>query len=418
MLEKRRQVGIGRLVVDDEAGIDRDRALRPLDLDRVAVSAGIVALLEQRDVMRLRQKPRRRKPRDAGSDDSNFQAFIQCVRRHPPSFAQLSLSCAVTTCPTTSRYTLGLGEWITSGTPFHFPRSPVIQSRGPGVEGSMIGAVAAHTVEIADRRRRGIAAADSAAMSLRTAPAALSRRKRQRSSRESPTRDRQAFAVLFAYYFPRVKAYLLRVGASPAGAEELAQETMLRVWRKAESFDPRRRRRRRGSSSSPAICASTACAASASTALDRRSERGARRAADGRNDRDPEGTQRARAPGAGRALGGTGAHHRALLLRRSSAFGNRAHAGRAARHREIARPAGGAAPARRTRGPWIMTDSATRREDLLLRHAAGELDPAFRCSSRRISPCRRPRGGCMRSSRRLAARCSRKLRPPMSIPPR
>ncbi len=51
--------------------------------------------------------------------------------------------------------------------------------------------------------------------------------------------DRQSFAILFSYYFPRVKAYLMRAGAAPAAAEELAQETMLRVWRKAGSFDPR-----------------------------------------------------------------------------------------------------------------------------------------------------------------------------------
>jgi len=50
--------------------------------------------------------------------------------------------------------------------------------------------------------------------------------------------DRQAFALLFAYFFPRVKAYLLKAGASSTIAEELAQETMLRVWRKASTFDP------------------------------------------------------------------------------------------------------------------------------------------------------------------------------------
>jgi RNA polymerase sigma-70 factor (ECF subfamily) len=45
--------------------------------------------------------------------------------------------------------------------------------------------------------------------------------------------------MLFAYFFPRVKAYLLRVGAPPSVAEELAQETMLRVWRKAAAYDPK-----------------------------------------------------------------------------------------------------------------------------------------------------------------------------------
>lgn len=76
-------------------------------------------------------------------------------------------------------------------------------------------------------------------MSLRGGSAALSASESSSLiSRIAVSRDRQAFAILFAYYFPRVKAYLLRVGASSSGAEELAQETMLRVWRKAESYDP------------------------------------------------------------------------------------------------------------------------------------------------------------------------------------
>lgn len=76
-------------------------------------------------------------------------------------------------------------------------------------------------------------------MSLRIGPTALSSTEASGLiTRIAASRDRQAFAVLFAYYFPRVKAYLLRVGASSNAAEELAQETMLRVWRKAESYDP------------------------------------------------------------------------------------------------------------------------------------------------------------------------------------
>lgn len=50
--------------------------------------------------------------------------------------------------------------------------------------------------------------------------------------------DRDAFAELFQFYAPRVKAYLLRLNASDALAEELAQEVMLTVWRKAGQFDP------------------------------------------------------------------------------------------------------------------------------------------------------------------------------------
>jgi RNA polymerase sigma-70 factor (ECF subfamily) len=53
-------------------------------------------------------------------------------------------------------------------------------------------------------------------------------------------RDRAAFAMLFGYFAPRVKAWMLRGGFSPTVAEELAQETMLSVWQKAALFDPSR----------------------------------------------------------------------------------------------------------------------------------------------------------------------------------
>ena len=49
--------------------------------------------------------------------------------------------------------------------------------------------------------------------------------------------DRAAFATLFAHYAPRLKGYLLRLGLGPAQAEDLAQEVMVTVWRKAGQFD-------------------------------------------------------------------------------------------------------------------------------------------------------------------------------------
>jgi RNA polymerase sigma-70 factor (ECF subfamily) len=52
-------------------------------------------------------------------------------------------------------------------------------------------------------------------------------------------RDREAFKELFAYYGPRVKAYLRRLGADGVLAEELTQEVMLTVWRRAHLFDRR-----------------------------------------------------------------------------------------------------------------------------------------------------------------------------------
>lgn len=51
------------------------------------------------------------------------------------------------------------------------------------------------------------------------------------------TKNREAFAALFAHFAPRLKGYLMRLGASDGQAEEVAQEAMLTVWRKAALFD-------------------------------------------------------------------------------------------------------------------------------------------------------------------------------------
>jgi RNA polymerase sigma-70 factor (ECF subfamily) len=45
--------------------------------------------------------------------------------------------------------------------------------------------------------------------------------------------DAEAFRKLFQAYAPRVKAYMMRNGADQNTAEDLAQETLLAVWRKA-----------------------------------------------------------------------------------------------------------------------------------------------------------------------------------------
>jgi RNA polymerase sigma-70 factor (ECF subfamily) len=52
--------------------------------------------------------------------------------------------------------------------------------------------------------------------------------------------DRKAFADLFMHFAPRVKGYLMRSGTQEPVADDLAQETMLTVWRRAASFDPDR----------------------------------------------------------------------------------------------------------------------------------------------------------------------------------
>jgi RNA polymerase sigma-70 factor, ECF subfamily len=53
-------------------------------------------------------------------------------------------------------------------------------------------------------------------------------------------RERAAFVTLFGRYAPRLKSWFQRGGVAPEQAEDLVQETMLAVWRKADSFDPTR----------------------------------------------------------------------------------------------------------------------------------------------------------------------------------
>ncbi len=53
-------------------------------------------------------------------------------------------------------------------------------------------------------------------------------------------RDRAAFAELFDRMAPRIAGVLARGGLDPGVRDELVQEVMLRVWRRADQFDPRR----------------------------------------------------------------------------------------------------------------------------------------------------------------------------------
>lgn len=51
-------------------------------------------------------------------------------------------------------------------------------------------------------------------------------------------RDRVAFTEIFDHFTPRLESYLARLGLDQGTAEEIAQEVMLRLWRKADLFDP------------------------------------------------------------------------------------------------------------------------------------------------------------------------------------
>jgi RNA polymerase sigma factor (sigma-70 family) len=54
------------------------------------------------------------------------------------------------------------------------------------------------------------------------------------------TRDGDAFTVLFDHFGPRVQAQLVRLGLAPVAAEDVTQDVMETIWRKARLFDRRK----------------------------------------------------------------------------------------------------------------------------------------------------------------------------------
>lgn len=53
-------------------------------------------------------------------------------------------------------------------------------------------------------------------------------------------KDKVAFAKFFELYATRVKAFLMRYGTELSDADDIAQDVMVQVWRRAETFDPSR----------------------------------------------------------------------------------------------------------------------------------------------------------------------------------
>lgn len=49
--------------------------------------------------------------------------------------------------------------------------------------------------------------------------------------------DMESFRHLFDYFAPRLKSFVMSQGTDPQLAEEVVQETMVKVWRKAHQFD-------------------------------------------------------------------------------------------------------------------------------------------------------------------------------------
>lgn len=51
--------------------------------------------------------------------------------------------------------------------------------------------------------------------------------------------DKSSFKMIFDYFGPRLKSFLMSSGAEESIAEEVVQETMCVVWTKADYYDPK-----------------------------------------------------------------------------------------------------------------------------------------------------------------------------------
>lgn len=51
-------------------------------------------------------------------------------------------------------------------------------------------------------------------------------------------RDKRAFKRLFEHFAPRLKTYLRKLGSSDELCDDLIQDVMIAVWRRAPQFDP------------------------------------------------------------------------------------------------------------------------------------------------------------------------------------
>ncbi len=72
---------------------------------------------------------------------------------------------------------------------------------------------------------------------IRPADTALRERHADCMAAIAEQRSKAAFAELFDFFAPRLKSYLLRLGAGDSEAEELAQDVMITVWQKAAMYD-------------------------------------------------------------------------------------------------------------------------------------------------------------------------------------
>ena len=51
---------------------------------------------------------------------------------------------------------------------------------------------------------------------------------------------RESYKLLFSQFAPKIKSFMIGQGVKANEAEDIAQDTMLKIWRKAQLFDPKK----------------------------------------------------------------------------------------------------------------------------------------------------------------------------------
>jgi len=77
-------------------------------------------------------------------------------------------------------------------------------------------------------------------MAQQTDTSALNRQMNSNLMAIGQRRDESAFSEVYGHFAGRIKSFLMSRGMEDSIAEELVQEIMLLVWRRAESFDPKK----------------------------------------------------------------------------------------------------------------------------------------------------------------------------------
>jgi len=88
--------------------------------------------------------------------------------------------------------------------------------------------------------KKATGAAKRTAVNITDAAKALRKRMGDNLVAIGRYRDENAFSDIYSYYAGRVKSFLMGKGMNDEIAEELTQEIMLTVWRRAESYDPKK----------------------------------------------------------------------------------------------------------------------------------------------------------------------------------